>query len=140
MSVNKVILVGNLGADPEIKSFESGAQNAKISLATSERFKDKNGEVKTETQWHYVIFWNKLAEIVDRYLKKGSRIYVEGKIKTRSYEDGEGVTRYVTEIIASQMTMLGGNESTSDSHESSKVEKEARKQEPENQEEDDLPF
>ncbi len=106
--INRAILIGYLGADPEIKGLENGTSLARINLATTESYKNKNGERVNETEWHTITFWNKLAEIVEKYVKKGDMIYVEGRIRTRKWEDKEGITRYSTEIIATNMTMLGG--------------------------------
>jgi len=108
MSVNKVILVGNLGKDPELRYTPSGTAVCTFSLATSERFKNKQGEQQEKTEWHKVIFWEKLAEICEQYLKRGDRVYVEGSLEYRQYEDKEGQTRYVTEIRGREMIMLGG--------------------------------
>ncbi|MBL4585874.1 MAG: single-stranded DNA-binding protein [Flavobacteriales bacterium] len=105
--VNKVILVGHLGADPEMKTLESGAKLAKFGLATSERYKDKNGNQVDTTEWHNVILWRGLADIAERFLKKGSQVYIEGKIKTRSWDDQDGNKKYMTEIIGDNMTLLG---------------------------------
>jgi single-strand DNA-binding protein len=108
-SVNKVILVGNLGADPETKYLPSGDAVSNIRLATTDRYKDKStGEMKESTEWHRVSFFGKLAEIVSQYLKKGSSVYIEGKIRTRKWTDNAGVEKYSTEIVADQMQMLGG--------------------------------
>ncbi|KQR79455.1 single-stranded DNA-binding protein [Burkholderia sp. Leaf177] len=108
-SVNKVILVGNLGADPETRYLPSGDAVANVRLATTDRFKDKaSGDMKEMTEWHRVTFFGRLAEIVNEYLKKGSSIYVEGRIRTRKYTDQAGVEKYATEIVAEQMQMLGG--------------------------------
>ena len=108
-AVNKVILIGNLGADPEVRYMPNGDAVANIRLATTESWKDKNsGEKKEMTEWHRVVFYRKLAEIVDTYLKKGSAIYVEGRIRTRKWQDKEGQDRYTTEIEANEMQMLGG--------------------------------
>ncbi len=107
--VNKVILVGNLGNDPDVRYTASGAAVANISIATSESWKDKNtGEQQDRTEWHRVVFFNRLAEIVSEYLKKGSQIYVEGRLQTRKWQDKEGHDRYTTEIVANEMQMLGG--------------------------------
>jgi single-strand DNA-binding protein len=105
--INKVILVGNLGKDPEIRSIEGGRKVANFTLATTETYKNKNGEKVDQTEWHNVVFWGPVAEVIERFLKKGSQIYVEGKIRTRSYDDKDGVKRYITEILGEQMTMLG---------------------------------
>ncbi|MEM6639577.1 MAG: single-stranded DNA-binding protein [Pseudomonadota bacterium] len=107
--INKVILVGNLGADPETRHMPSGGSVTNVSLATSESWKDKNtGERKERTEWHRVAFFNRLAEIAGEYLRKGSQVYVEGKIRTRKWQDQQGNDRYTTEIIADEMQMLGG--------------------------------
>src|SRR5215475_1750322 len=108
-SVNKVILVGNLGADPEVRYLPSGDAVANIRLATTDRYKDKqSGEFKEATEWHRVTFFGRLAEIVSEYLKKGSSVYIEGRIRTRKYQAQDGTDRYATEIVADQMQMLGG--------------------------------
>jgi single-strand DNA-binding protein len=109
-SVNKVILVGNLGRDPEIRYLPSGEPVANITIATSSKYKGKTGEMVEETEWHRVTFFGKLAEIVGQYLKKGRSVYVEGRIKTRKYTDKDGVEKYATDIIANEMQMLGGRE------------------------------
>jgi single-strand DNA-binding protein len=107
--INKVILVGNLGKDPEVRYMPSGGAVANVTLATSESWKDKqSGEQKERTEWHTVVFYQRLAEIVGEYLKKGSQIYVEGSLRTRKWQDKNGNDRYTTEIIASEMQMLGG--------------------------------
>ena len=107
--VNKVILVGNLGRDPEIRYTPNGAAVANITVATSESWKDKqSGEQQERTEWHRVVFFNRLAEIVGEYLKKGSQIYLEGKLQTRKWQDQSGQDRYTTEIVGSEMQMLGG--------------------------------
>jgi single-strand DNA-binding protein len=106
--VNKVILVGNLGKDPEIRYMPSGGAVANVTIATSEQWKDKqSGEMQERTEWHNVVFYDRLAEIVGEYLKKGSQVYVEGSIRTRKWQDKEGKDRYTTEIIARDMQMLG---------------------------------
>jgi single-strand DNA-binding protein len=107
-SVNKVILVGNLGADPESKYLPSGDAVANIRLATTDRWKDKaSGEMKEATEWHRIAFFGRLAEIAGEYLKKGSQVYIEGRIRTRKWQDKEGQDRYSTEIVADAMQMLG---------------------------------
>ncbi|MEN8760810.1 MAG: single-stranded DNA-binding protein [Thiogranum sp.] len=107
--VNKVILVGNLGADPEVKYMPNGNAVANVTVATSESWKDKqSGEQKDKTEWHRVVFFRRLAEIAGEYLKKGSQIYIEGKLQTRKWQDKNGNDRYTTEIIANEMQMLGG--------------------------------
>lgn len=107
-SVNKVILVGNLGAEPEVRYMPNGDAVANIRMATTESWKDKaSGEKREVTEWHRVVFYRRLAEIVGQYLKKGSSIYVEGRIRTRKWKDREGQERYTTEIEATEMQMLG---------------------------------
>lgn len=107
--INKVILVGHLGQDPEIKYMPSGGAVANVSVATSDQWKDKqSGEMKDRTEWHRVVFFNRLAEIVGEYLRKGSQVYVEGRLQTRKWQDKNGQDRYTTEIVASEMQMLGG--------------------------------
>src|SRR6201999_3296958 len=108
-SVNKVILVGNLGADPETRYLPSGDAVSNIRLATTDRYKDKtSGEFKEVTEWHRVSFFGRLAEIVSEYFKKGSSVYIEGRIRTRKWQAQDGTDRYSTEIVADQMQMLGG--------------------------------
>lgn len=103
---NKVQLIGNLGMDPEVKSLEGGKKLAKMSIATNEIYKNSNGEKVTETQWHNLIAWGKTAEIVEKFLKKGSEVAIEGKLINRNYTDKEGVKRYITEIEVSEVLML----------------------------------
>ena len=106
--INKVILVGRLGKDPEVRYTPSGAAVANFSIATSESWKDKNtGEKVERTEWHRIIAWNKLGEICGQYLSKGRQVYIEGKMQTRSWDDKEGVTRYITEIVANDVQFLG---------------------------------
>jgi len=106
--VNKVILIGNVGKDPEVKYTPSGVPVAKFSLATNERFKDKSGEFQERTEWHDVIAWQRLAEIVGEYVSKGSKVYVEGKLQTSSWEDKQsGERKYRTEIVARDLVLLG---------------------------------
>jgi single-strand DNA-binding protein len=110
-SVNKVIIVGNLGRDPEIRYMPSGDAIANIAVATSYKSKDRNtGEQKEQTEWHRISFFGRLAEIVGQYLKKGSSVYVEGRLQTRKYTDKDGIERYATDIIAENMQMLGGRQ------------------------------
>ena len=107
--INKVILVGNLGRDPEMRYTPNGAAVANVTIATSDSWKDKQtGEQQERTEWHRVVFFNRLAEIVGEYLKKGSQVYVEGRLQTRKWQDQSGQDRYTTEIVASEMQMLGG--------------------------------
>lgn len=109
-SLNKVILIGNLGQDPEIRTTGSGTRVAQLSLATERQWTDAQGDAQKRTEWHRIVAWEKLADIAEQYLKKGERVYVEGEIQYRFYEDNEGVTRYVTEIRARELIMLGGRE------------------------------
>ncbi len=111
-SINKVIIVGNLGNDPEVKYMPSGGAVTNVSIATTDKYKDKNsGEMVEKTEWHRVVFFNRLAEIVGEYLRKGSQVYIEGKLQTRKWQDQSGQDRYTTEIVAREMQMLGGRAS-----------------------------
>lgn len=103
-----MILVGNLGADPEVKTLESGTKVATIRLATTERYKDREGNPQERTEWHNVVLWRGLADITERYLKKGRQVYIEGSLQTRKWTDQSGADRYTTEIVAREMTLLGG--------------------------------
>lgn len=107
-SVNKVILIGNLGKDPETRYMSNGDAVTNITLATTDTWKDKNGEKQEKTEWHRVTFYRKLAEIAGEYLKKGKPVYIEGRLETRKWTDKNGVERYTTDIIANDMKMLGG--------------------------------
>ncbi len=109
-SVNKVILIGNLGRDPETRYMPDGGAITNISVATTDVWKDKNGEKQEKTEWHRVAFFGKLAEIAGEYLKKGSQVYVEGRLQTRKWQDKEGVDKYTTEIVADRMQMLGSRQ------------------------------
>jgi single-strand DNA-binding protein len=110
-SINKVIIIGNLGRDPEVRYTPNGAAICNVSLATTRNWKDKNtGEKVEETEWHRVVFYDRLAEIAGEYLKKGRPVYVEGRLKTRKWADKDGIEKYTTEIIASEMQLLGGRE------------------------------
>ncbi len=105
--VNKVILVGNLGKDPEVKYTAGGVPVANFTIATSEKWTDKNGEKQERTEWHRIVAWRKLAEICGEYMSKGKQVYIEGKLQTRSWEDKDGQTRYTTEIMADNIVLLG---------------------------------
>ena len=112
-SVNKVIIVGNLGKDPEVRYAPSGSAICNVTIATSRQWKDKtSGEKQEETEWHRVVFYDRLAEIAGEYLKKGRPVYVEGRLKTRKWTDKEGVEKYTTEIVAAEMQLLGSREGT----------------------------
>ena len=130
--VNKVILVGNLGQDPEVRYLDNGVAVANFSLATTENYKNKQGERVSQTEWHNIVLWRGLAEVAEKFLKKGSSIYVEGKIRNRKWEDKEGNTRYNTEILADNMTMLGGRPSQGNEISKDPVQS--------TEKEDDLPF
>src|SRR4030043_1258975 len=112
MSVNKVILVGHVGADPEVRYIESNTPVCNIRLATSEVYKNKSGEKVTNTEWHTVVLWRGLAEVAEKYVKKGTQLYIEGKIRTRSWDDKDGNKRDITEIIADTLQLLGKRESS----------------------------
>jgi single-strand DNA-binding protein len=116
-SVNKVILVGNLGKDPEVKYTPNGTPVAKFSLATNEKFKSRSGEWQERAEWHNIVAWQRLAEIVGEYAKKGSKLYIEGKLQTSSWEDREsGQKKYRTEIVARELVLLGPRENGNDDH------------------------
>ncbi len=142
--VNKVILIGRLGKDPEIRTFENGAKKASFTLATSETYKDREGNRVEQTEWHNIICWRNLADIAERYLLKGKLIYLEGKLRTRNWEDN-GIKKYVTEIEANTFTMLGskneeGERSTERKIESFPASPAAEPDFPDIPESDDLPF
>ena len=124
--VNKVILIGNLGKDPEVRYLDNGVAVANLSLATSENYKNKDGEKVTQTEWHDIVLWRGLAEIAEKYLKKGSSVYIEGKLRTNKWVDKDENTRYKTEVLADKLTMLGRSQNQEQSSESTS--------------EDDLPF
>jgi single-strand DNA-binding protein len=107
-SVNKVILIGNLGKDPELKHTSGGTAVAELALATSSNFKDKEGKWQERTEWHRIVLWERLAEVAEKYLKKGRSVYIEGRLQTRSWEDKQGQKRYTTEVVASELVLLGG--------------------------------
>jgi single-strand DNA-binding protein len=113
--VNKVILVGNLGKDPEVRHLEGGAAVANFPLATTETYKDKNGNRNEQTEWHNIVVWRGLAEVAEKYLKKGMTIYIEGKLRTRSWDDKEGHKRYTTEVVGETFTILSKRENNASS-------------------------
>ena len=121
-SVNKVILIGNLGKDPETRFMSNGDAVTNITVATTDAWKDKQGEKQEKTEWHRVTFYRKLAEIVGEYLKKGSAVYIEGRLETRKWQDAQGVDRYSTDIIANDMKMLGSKQGNSEQSERTKTE------------------
>lgn len=147
-SVNKVILIGNLGKDPEVRHLENGAVVANFPIATSESFTDKNtGEKREITDWHNIVIWRGLAKVAETYLKKGMKVYIEGKLKTRSWQDENKNTRYSTEVIADNMTMLSRAEGNAQSPAQNQYPKSVEnttsqpmKQDVSPDEEDDLPF
>jgi single-strand DNA-binding protein len=108
--VNKVIIVGNVGRDPEVRFTKAGTAVATFSVATSERFKDRDGQPQERTEWHRVVAWAQLADICGKYLRKGKQVYIEGRLQTRDWEDKDGHKRYTTEVVANQMQMLGRRE------------------------------
>lgn len=112
--VNKVILIGNLGKDPEVRTFEDGTKVANFSLATTETYKNKDGNKVDQTEWHRIVLWRGLADVAEKYLHKGESIYVEGKITTRKYTDKDGVERSIIEIVGDNMTMLGSRQKVGD--------------------------
>lgn len=151
--VNKVILIGNLGKKPEIRHLESGRAVANGTIATSETYKNKNGERVTNTEWHNIVLWTPLAEIADKYLDKGSQVYVEGKLTSRSYDDKDGIKRYITEVVVQNLTMLGAksdNQNQQNDQQSGGYEQQAQRNTVHenaesmsggsDSEEDDLPF
>lgn len=114
LGVNRVILLGNLGKDPEVRHLENGRARTTFTLATNEIYKNKEGEKVTNTEWHNVVLWTPLAEIAGQYLNKGKQVYIEGKLTTRSYADKEGQTKYITEIVGQNLVLLGARRETSD--------------------------
>ena len=132
--VNKVILLGNLGKDPEVKRLDDGRGVANFSLATSETYKNKSGEKVTNTEWHNIVLWSPLADIAENYLKKGSQVYIEGKISNRSYEDKDGVKKYISEVVGREITLLGRPPEQQENSQTSSFENKKKS------EEDDLPF
>jgi len=143
MSVNKVILVGNVGKDPEVRYLESGIAVASFPIATSESYRTKDGEKVTTTEWHNIVAWRGLAEVAEKYVKKGSQIFIEGKIRTRSWDDKEGNKRYITEVIVDNMQLLGRRsaESTTEQEQKEKTDNfDSDKADSDLKESDDLPF
>lgn len=141
--VNKVILIGNLGRDPEVRYSPNGGAIANITLATSESWKDKNtGEQVDKTEWHRVVFFRRLAEIVGEYLKKGSKVYIEGKLQTRKWQDKEGNDRYTTEVVANEMQMLDsrGGSTSYNQDETAAAQPVSQEPAPAGDFDDDIPF
>ena len=138
-SVNKVILLGRLGADPEVRYTQDQTPVASFNIATSINYKNKSGEKVTNTEWHNVVLWSPLAEIAENYLKKGSQVYIEGKISNRSYEDKDGIKKYISEVVGRDITLLGrAPESSSQNQNQTKEQNNTTSQE--TPVEDDLPF
>ncbi|NND93945.1 MAG: single-stranded DNA-binding protein [Flavobacteriales bacterium] len=149
--INKVILVGNLGKDPEVRHLENGAVVANFPIATSEVYTDKNGQRVTQTEWHNVVLWRRNAEVAEKYLRKGRQVYIEGKLRTRNWTDRDGNTRYTTEVVGDLLQLLGsrpddtGQQNTSETSAVSNIDSTAKSspKEPElapGTPEDDLPF
>jgi single-strand DNA-binding protein len=136
--VNKVILVGNLGRDPEVQTFDNGVKKATFSLATTEKFKNKEGVLTEETEWHKIVVRRKLAETAEAYLRKGNQLYVEGRLRTRSWDDKDGNKRYSTEIVADSFTMLGQRRDQQGTHDEPVMVSESESVPP--APDDDLPF
>ena len=144
-TLNKVMLIGRLGQDPELKYTPSGAAVANLSMATNQVWKDKDGNTQEKTDWHRIVVWNKPAETVSQYTKKGSRIYIEGRLQTRSWQDQNGVTKYITEVVAETFTFLEskgerGGEAAPPPPEPSLPEEPEEVPAPSAEEGDDLPF
>lgn len=141
MAVNKIILVGNVGKDPEVRYLENGVAVAKFPLATSENYKNKNGERVSNTEWHNIVAWRGLAEIAEKYVKKGNQLFIEGKLASRSWDDKEGNKRYITEVIVNNMQMLDKRSKPSEQS-SDSVDNSSNNNSDDNNsiEDDDLPF
>lgn len=140
-SLNKVMLIGSLGRDPEIRYMPNGDAACNLSVATSESWKDKSGEKQERTEWHRISMFGKLAEIAGQYLSKGSSVYLEGKLQTRKWTDKDGVDKYTTEIIADRMQMLGGKEQRQDQQQEQRKDPPSRQQRPPSDDFDDsIPF
>ncbi len=137
--VNKVILIGNAGQDPEVRHLDSGVAVANFNIATNETYKDKNGERVTQTEWHRIVLWRGLAEVAEKYVRKGELLYIEGRLRTRSWDDKEGNKRYTTEVFADVMKMLGKKSSDSSSGQE-ETEPQMEEGGPVAEEQDDLPF
>jgi single-strand DNA-binding protein len=148
MSVNKAILVGFVGNDPEVRYLDSGAAVANFRLATSENYTNRAGEKVSQTEWHNVVLWRGLAEIAEKYVKKGTQIYIEGRIRTRSWDDRDGNKRYTTEIVGDNMQLMGrrgdnvsdGPTERNEAPQSNAASQPMEKPEPDNDGTDDLPF
>jgi len=137
--LNKAILIGNLGRDPEIRTIDNGVKLARFSLATTESMRNKNGDKTDITEWHNIVLWRGLAELAEKYLAKGNRVYIEGRIRSRSYDDKDGVKRYITEIIGDNILLLGSPGEKRDTPPVESVTPE-RNDSPAPEPSDDLPF
>lgn len=141
--VNKVIILGNLGIDPEVRTLESGAKLARLRIATSESYTNREGQKIEQTEWHNVVVWRQLADVAERFLSKGRQVYIEGKLQTRSWKDAEGNDRYTTEIVGDRLQLVGGRPDSNDSS-GSKPATGASPSQPvsdaEGDDSDDLPF
>ena len=140
MGINKVILVGNVGKDPEVKHLDKGVSVAHFSLATSETYRNKENQKITNTEWHNIVVWRGLAEVAEKYVKKGTPLYIEGKIRTRSWDDKDGNKRYTTEIVADTMQLLGQRQGGDDHSAANEEPLSGADIETIPSEEDDLPF
>jgi single-strand DNA-binding protein len=136
--VNKVILVGNLGRDPEVQTFDNGIKKATFSLATTEKFKNKDGVLTEETEWHKIVVWRNLAEVAEKFLRKGSLLFIEGKLRTRNWDDKDGNKHYITEVIADNFNMLGPRKDQGSAHDEPAMVAEGEIPPP--APDDDLPF
>lgn len=139
-SVNKAIVLGNIGRDPEIRYSASGSAVCNLSIATTRKWKSKDGEAQEETEWHRVVFYDRLAEVADEYLGKGSAVYVEGRLKTRKWQDKDGIDRYTTEIVGEHMQMLGGRDSAQPAQKPAAQKQAAKKVDGFDSMDDDIPF
>ncbi|KAF0202391.1 MAG: single-strand DNA-binding [Bacteroidetes bacterium] len=137
--INKAILIGNLGKDPEIQNFEKGVKKASFSLATTETYRNREGQEMEQTEWHNIVLWRGLADIAEKYLRKGSQVYIEGRIRNRSYEK-DGQKRYISEIECDTLNLLGGNRQSGDSSYQENSSSNQPTPPPAKTGEDDLPF
>jgi single-strand DNA-binding protein len=139
--VNKVIILGNLGMDPEVRTLESGAKLARLRIATSESYTNREGQKVENTEWHSVTVWRQLADIAEKYLAKGRQVYIEGKLQTRSWKDPEGNDRYATEIVGERLQLIGGRPDSNDSRpdNASQTSTPAQQSQPSHQNSDDAP-
>ena len=141
MSVNKVILLGRVGADPEVKFMPSGTAVLNLSLATNRKFKNQeSGNYEDKTEWHRVVFFNKPAETIGQYVKKGQQLYVEGRLQTRKWQDKDGVEKYSTDIISDNFTFIGSKSDTTSTESQSSKSNDSFDQSPSSQQDDDIPF